>query len=307
VLHVPGDYDTIQEAVDAAGPFDKIELGPGEYAGAYIQRPVIIEGSGPETRITAANEYPFWPGEDAFDIFGRDAWSGYCLDYHKCGADGTQIRNLTIDGEGGAFFWGVYFLGADGVQVENATIAHAPWSVYGEVSDHAVITDLEITDSYQGIGSWGGNGWTIEDNTLVGVEMAPGSGAKHADMVLLAAHGSGHLIRNNTIHFEGDALCTGEPGSTCGPEDDERYVGIGLVAWDGPMEDNTVVDNEVVIQVEGDDINGQCALWLVDYSLKAGGSALVQENEVYDNVLIGGINYSPPALAELNEAYDNTY
>jgi hypothetical protein len=375
VIRVPEDFATIQEAVDVANAHDTIKVGPGDYAGAYIVRePVIIQGSGPGTRITSANNHPLWPGEDAFDIFGRDAPPDYCPGLLECGADGTEIRDLVIEGDG-SFFFGVYFLSHE-VQVENVTIARTswsivgvgsddtnlsnleitecyqamrlvsssnamitnpeitdcnvgvlfffsnqlkvengmiartPWSIRGERSDDASIRNSLITDSYQGIASWGGNGWIVEDNTLIGVEMYPWPGSvKHADMILIV-DGNDHIIRDNTLYHQGRAVCTGKPGSYCGPEDDERYAGIVLVAYTStqPVEGNTVADNEVFILVKGKSIDGLSALVLLDYSLMGGGSALVQNNSVIDNVLIGGpgIEFAPPELSDLNLVRDNT-
>jgi hypothetical protein len=306
-LFVPDQYPTIQEAVDAAEPHDLIMVGPGEYAGAVIDRaPVIIEGSGQDTRIVAANDYFLWPGEDALDIFGQDAWPGFCPN-SECGADGTQIRNLTIEPGEGAFFWGIAFFGADDVQLEDITIMSTPWSVQGNESDRASVRDLKIVDSYQGIASWDGNLWTIEDNMLIGVEKYPWQGGMQSDMILIAGRGNGHLIEDNTIYHLGDAACTGEQGSNCGPGDDERYAGVALVAWSGAMGDNVVKDNRVTILVEGDGIDGQSAIVLVDYSYMSGGPALIQGNSVVDNVLDAesGLDLVPSELSELNLVYDN--
>ena len=316
-LLVPDDYPTIQEAVDAAEAGDIIMVGPGEYAGAVIDRvPVIIEGSGDDTRITMDNDFKFWPGEDAIGIFGREAWSGYCNDHTSdptswipCGGDGTQIRDLMIDGSEGNFFFGIAFFGADEVQLEDITIVSTPYSVQGTDSDDASIENLNIVDSYQGVASISGNGWTIKDNMLVGVEMRPWQGAKQVAMILIVSQGNGHLIRDNTVYHVGVTPCTGEPlpDSYCGPDDDERYAGVALVAFNGPMGDNVVVDNRVTILVEGDGIDDQSEIVFQDYSLLSGGPPLVQGNSVFDNVLGGGcrLTFVPSELSDLNLVYDN--
>src|SRR5512140_2236533 len=51
VLLVPQQYSTIQSAVDAAQPGDKIIVGPGDYAGAVIRKPMQLFGAGVNTRI----------------------------------------------------------------------------------------------------------------------------------------------------------------------------------------------------------------------------------------------------------------
>jgi hypothetical protein len=47
-IDVPGDYPTIQQAIDAAGPVDTINVGPGNYAGFHIgpdKQDLTISGS----------------------------------------------------------------------------------------------------------------------------------------------------------------------------------------------------------------------------------------------------------------------
>ena len=50
-LTVPGDYPTIQMAVDAASPGQEIEVSAGEWKGAEIWQPVKIKGEGNDTRM----------------------------------------------------------------------------------------------------------------------------------------------------------------------------------------------------------------------------------------------------------------
>jgi hypothetical protein len=53
VLCVPGEYATIQEAVDAAYDGDRILISPGNYAGFDLGKPVLVSG------IRSAGERPF--------------------------------------------------------------------------------------------------------------------------------------------------------------------------------------------------------------------------------------------------------
>ena len=80
---VPDDFPTIQAAVDAANPAggDIVMVGPGEYAGALVTNPVIIIGSGDNTRITS----PGYLDVGAFVLY-RPLYN----------ADVTEISNLTI-------------------------------------------------------------------------------------------------------------------------------------------------------------------------------------------------------------------
>ena len=46
VIRVPRDFSTIQDAVNFASPGDTIIVGPGEYYGANVNKPVKIRGAG---------------------------------------------------------------------------------------------------------------------------------------------------------------------------------------------------------------------------------------------------------------------
>ena len=76
-IAVPGDYLTIQEAVDAASPGQEIEVAVGQWKGAEIWQPVRIKGEGTDTRII--------DGVTLFD-------AGFAI-Y----SDGTEISHMTIE------------------------------------------------------------------------------------------------------------------------------------------------------------------------------------------------------------------
>ena len=76
-LTVPGDYPTIQMAVDAASPGQEIEVSAGEWKGAEIWQPVKIKGVGNNTQIIE--------GVTLFD-------AGFAI-Y----SDGTEISHMTIE------------------------------------------------------------------------------------------------------------------------------------------------------------------------------------------------------------------
>jgi len=76
-IAVPGDYPTIQEAVDAASPGQEIEVAAGQWKGAEIWQPVKIKGEGSDTRII--------DGVTLFD-------AGFAI-Y----SEGTEISHMTIE------------------------------------------------------------------------------------------------------------------------------------------------------------------------------------------------------------------
>ena len=83
-LFVPTEYGTIQDAVDAAFPGDRILVAAGEYVGAAIDIPVTILGVGDATVIVHG------PNRPAGSIWFQN---GFRL---TAGADGTKIGHLKI-------------------------------------------------------------------------------------------------------------------------------------------------------------------------------------------------------------------
>src|SRR4051794_26802297 len=53
-LRVPQDFATIQAAVNAAQPGDRVRVGPGRWCGATVGKPVHLEGHGLSTIIGCA-------------------------------------------------------------------------------------------------------------------------------------------------------------------------------------------------------------------------------------------------------------
>jgi competence ComEA-like helix-hairpin-helix protein len=82
-LKVPGDYATIQEALNAAVPGDTVVLAPGDYTGNITMHDsVTLAGSGPENTIIRGQVR--WFGSDGVSVTGvkvtADGASGYSPD-----------------------------------------------------------------------------------------------------------------------------------------------------------------------------------------------------------------------------------
>ena len=141
-LTVPGDYPTIQEAVDAASPGQEIEVSAGKWKGAEIWQPVKIKGEGTDTRIVE--------GVTLFDD-GFAIYSG-----------GTEISHMTIEN---ATFGVFVVLDADNVKLSHIEFSGCEVCVFSEGNGLTVThSKFELkqahgrSDSIGGISIAGDNG-----------------------------------------------------------------------------------------------------------------------------------------------------
>jgi parallel beta-helix repeat protein len=201
-IHVPADYSTIQEAVDAAAPGDEIHVAPGEYAGAEITgKAVKIIGSGPATRITTGLP----PCGDGFVV-----WE----------AAGTEIHNLAIEVldelDPRLPPVGVWIVLSDNCTLRDLRVTAIDCGIWSQQSDTVVITGNHVLGPLQyGIVAGLMNHALIANNTITG-EIAHGIWNAEADnSVITGNHVSGTLfhgirtwdvtnvsIANNTITGE---------------------------------------------------------------------------------------------------------
>lgn len=136
VIRVPGDYSSIQEAVDAAGPGDIIMVGPGEYTGCKLYKPVTIKGTS-ETIISSGPMHPVGLSQ-GFRLFE--------------GSEGSRFLNLVFT---------VDLVIMNGGSVDDVTVSHcrflnpiqavSNWGGSNWVITHNEVTDLR-TRSGGGIG-----------------------------------------------------------------------------------------------------------------------------------------------------------
>jgi hypothetical protein len=91
VIHVPRDYATIQEAVDAAKPGDVIKVGKGAFKGASVNKAVTLIGEGSNTRITSGVGVPRVLTDPGFPAF---AFVGFLVSF---GGSGATISNFKIE------------------------------------------------------------------------------------------------------------------------------------------------------------------------------------------------------------------
>jgi hypothetical protein len=92
VLRVPDGFATIQAAVDAAAAGDIVDVAPGSYCGATVEKSLTFLGHGRATIVGCADGPVLSGGIRAgFRLPGADGASG---------ASGTRIEGFVFDGRG---------------------------------------------------------------------------------------------------------------------------------------------------------------------------------------------------------------
>ena len=135
--YVPGDFGTIQEAIDAVEVVDgdKIEVGEGNYYGAFITKEVEIKGKKNKTII---NDGPMHP-------------AGLTMGFRfLTGSDNSKISNLdfTVD-----------------LAIMN-----------GDAVDNIEIKNNNFYNTIQAVSNWRGSGWKIHHNTITDLRTRNGGG-----------------------------------------------------------------------------------------------------------------------------------
>jgi hypothetical protein len=164
-LFVPDQHPTIQAAVDAASPGDRILVGPGNYAGAIIDKWVKISGAGNETVITEG----FQPGR---------FWTAFRI---VSGADKTEISDLTIA-----------MSGPPDVMMTGIDI----WPFPSPAPIKGVIRNVKFIDTARAVRIRNSSGWIITENIIAGLRDPYWSSLA----IGIWLHNTGNsLVANNTI------------------------------------------------------------------------------------------------------------
>ena len=124
---VPGDFPTIQDAVDSPLVIegDRIMIEPGAHAGALVTKAVEIKGEG-----------------GAIINSGPAHWSGLIQGFRLSAAsDGTTISHLTFE------------------EVDLAVMN-------GAGVDNITVTQCTFKDAVQAVSNWHGSGWEISHNVI---------------------------------------------------------------------------------------------------------------------------------------------
>lgn len=141
-LRVPGQYPTIQAAVDAAAPGDRIRVSRGRYCGATLTKPVSLEGRG-RPRIIGCDTSPtiatalrvgfFLPGAQGVNP-----------------ASGSRIRGFVFDGRG----------------ISNSNLTPLAFGVFARFASDVVVERNRFEGTVQAITSTAGDRWRIQNNRI---------------------------------------------------------------------------------------------------------------------------------------------
>ncbi len=167
VWNVPGDFNTIQEAIDSADVVngDTIRVGKGNHAGALVTKAVTIVGTGGAIIDDGPNSHSFLR---AGFLFADDG-----------AGSGATIRGFTFIGDyqssyvdDGKLDFPIFSRGADDVTIEHNTM----------------ITSL------QAITNWGGSGWVISHNDITDLGTLNGGG-----IGIFIGETTGGIVENNAV------------------------------------------------------------------------------------------------------------
>jgi nitrous oxidase accessory protein NosD len=164
VRRVPAAYATIQAAVDAASSGDLIDVAPGSYCGARLDRPVALNGHG-RAAIVGCAEGPTLSGglRAGFILPGADGTSG---------ASGSSIEGFIFDGSG----------------IADDNLEPLAVAIIGTFASDVRIERNVILGTIQAITNTGGDRWFIAGNRIQGLTLFDCTGA-------LCAGGDGIVIQ----------------------------------------------------------------------------------------------------------------
>lgn len=153
VRRVPHSYPTIQDAINAATPGDTVEVGPGTYCGATVDRALSFIGRG----------QPVIVGCDAGPALGGGERVGFYLP----GADGTNAASGTrIDG-----------FTFDGSGLSETNLDPIALGVLARFADDVRIEHNRFVGVIQAVTNTAGDGWIIKDNRISGLTLFDCTGA----------------------------------------------------------------------------------------------------------------------------------
>jgi hypothetical protein len=164
VRRVPQTYATIQAAIGASNAGDTIEVGPGSYCGAALDRPVHLVGRGQPTIIGCPESPTLAAGERI----------GFYLPATNFAnpASGSSIQGFTFDGRG----------------ISQTNLEPLGVGIIARSADDIQIEHNLFLGTIQAITNTAGDRWLIAFNRIVGLTLFDCTGA-------LCGGGSGIVLQ----------------------------------------------------------------------------------------------------------------
>ncbi|MCD6393193.1 MAG: right-handed parallel beta-helix repeat-containing protein [Planctomycetes bacterium] len=226
VYNVPGDAETIQDAINLCFDGDSVVVDPGTYTGAG-NRDISLWGK----KITVASTDP----DDAATVGGtvidcQDSGSGFVLNFGET-AESVVAGFTIINGNGGLMGGGLYIASGSSPVVRNCVIVDCSASLGGAIavdSSLPTIKNCRILGNTAGVGggalyiNGGGLGGPLFDNCIISGNSAPRGGAVYSQNpgVPVFAHCT---ITTNTAETYGGAInCFNE----------SNLILYGCILWD---------------------------------------------------------------------------
>jgi len=269
VWYVPGDFATIQEAIDSSlvANGDTILVGPGSHAGAFVTKAVQIKGEGG----AVIDSGPMHPAglSQGFRLFA--------------GSDGTVISHLRFE---------VDLAIMNGAAVNDVTVTHCTF-----------------VNTIQGVSNWGGSGWTISHNDVTDLRTRNGGGIAIliGDRYATSGGLKGNVVSHNKIsgvlHVDPNDG-GGYNGTGIVLYADFRWGFLGAIA----IADNRVVQNKISLVSDTPDVVDVAAIELTDSRDDAGADPVIFDNAIGFNDLRGTVlqmALTPESLADVNDISRN--
>ncbi len=202
---------SIQTAVDRVCDGGTVHVAEGIYSGAIINKSVMILGSTTGDSIIGSG-VPYKSGSGLQTAFRLDA-----------GADGTEIRNLTINCNATTNFF---------------------FAVFSRSVDDVIIDSFEVNDAVQGISNYDGSNWEITNNVLTDTVASGGGGIGIMFGVRPPQDEcSGNLVQNNIIHADGTEAGYTAPGVCLAL--DTRYGAYSDLTGSEEITNNEISNNTI--------------------------------------------------------------
>jgi len=172
-------------AIEGVASDGTIYVAAGNYEGIAIDKQVLLDGTDIGGTVISSG------------IGYSPTYAGYTTAFRlDAGADGTTINDMTVACLPGiGYYFAVFSRGVDDVTLDNIT----------------------IYDTVQGLTNWGGSGWSVLDNQVIGTVAANGGGIGiYIGATMGYETASNNLIQGNVIGSDASAPDYSCPGIVIG-------------------------------------------------------------------------------------------